>query len=156
MLATIAALADEPLANVRAFALQTVRLRKWARFVRNARVRRMPWQSAVDIIARQFGGAGLAATMMATPDSLIVGQYDKTLPARGRGTVRLTVKGRRLAHIVPWCDGFMYDPMDPDPMVGMTLAEYLAANPRLSVDVIRKWPIAGNPEDNPEPATHLW
>ena len=166
MLATIAALSDRPLAEVRDYACKLGRVRKWSSmFPTSARVRasKPTFWRVVPAVAHLFGGAPLARLIDGRGNpSGSMGPVRK-LPAEGRGVVRLSFKqygNRRPGHIVPWENGRIYDPAD-SPIVGYTLAEYLKRNKELSVDFVRTLPdfippvTSGNPEDCISPSPDM-
>jgi hypothetical protein len=161
MLSTIAAIAQRPLAEVRAYALKLHGIRTWNTLLsRPARMRRrrmgrpLPvWNDAVRPIAHHFGGAALAA-LVESKDWSTSGRRTPTpeLPAVGRGIVRFRHVSRRAGHICPWKDGLVYDTDGTPPM---SLPAYTKAFPYFVVDTFRTIAFDGNPEDNPTPSPDM-
>jgi hypothetical protein len=165
MLATIAALADRSLAEVREYACDLAGVRKWSRVcntIARTRAGKPTFWSVVPKVAQHFGGDGLLALVDMRWESMSASAGGVTtsklaLPAIGRGTVRVVYRERagRSGHIMPWADGLIYDPASIDPSVGVTLEKYLEFHPYYRVDYLRSLTVAGNPEDCTSPSPDL-
>ena len=125
-LATIAALSDTSLAATRARALAlTVEVNgepiPWADLAwRDIDA----WLTVADTLARECG-----LSYDKTAFYVATGSLDSTLPTRGRGTVR--VKHDSVSHIMPWEDGLVWDPENPE--IGQTLDTWCSAHPGWTV-----------------------
>lgn len=165
MLATIAALSDRPLAEVRSYACGLGGVRVWSRiFNTRARTRtgKPTFWAVINKTATHFGGDPLMKTVYGLGISGLVGAVHRDLPATGRGVVRLKRKsGRGSGHIIPFENGLVYEPASAHPEVGVTLREYLTFNPRLRLDFVRVYTpevsatMHSNPESNPMPTPDL-
>jgi len=151
MLATIAALANRPYPEVRAYA-RKIMGKSWASHWGRRPSTRSPisFRSAVLDVASEFGGIALA-TLVDSNDRN--GGSLRELPTSGRGVVRFINRRRLLTgHIAPWCDGLIYD---TDGSAPCTLAAYLSKHPWARLDYMRSIAFDGNPEDNPAPGPDL-
>lgn len=128
MLATIAALADVPLATVRARALRLTGGASW--YVVASYYPRLYW-AAARWLAEEYG---VVAAVALKP--LVAGAHPprrwRRLPA-GRGSIIFRF-GKRY-HICPFADGLIYDPMTPE--TPQTLAEYRQRYPRCRVVTVQ-------------------
>ena len=94
--------------------------------------------SQIVSIARHVGGEHLVALMGMGIASGIrrLSPFRREVPTWGRGTVRFNVRGcpTQAGHIVPWKNGFLYDPESPNEP--LTLTQYRRRYRRLIVDYI--------------------
>jgi hypothetical protein len=156
MLVTIAALADRPYPEVRAYA-RRIMGKPWASHWGRKASTRSPisFRSAVLDVASEFGGAGLAALVDSNDRSQSKGvsnlsSHMAELPATGRGIVRFANRRKPMTgHIAPWCDGLIHD---TDGSAPCDLSTYLQRHGTWArLDYVRSIAFDGNPEDNPNP-----
>jgi hypothetical protein len=152
MLVTIAALADRPYPEVRAYA-RKIMGKPWASHWGRKASTRSPisFRSAVLDVASEFGGVALA-TLVDSNARNGGGSLSTALPAVGRGVVRFANKRKRWSgHIAPWADGLIHD---TDGSAPCTLDEYLTRHAYWArLDYVRSIAFDGNPEDNPNPTS---
>jgi hypothetical protein len=124
-LATLAALAHVPLSTVRRTACDVARVGHWANVIDEYGKR---FNIALAKVARIYGGSrlvfhvcGLCDVSGESPLKLL-SKNARTLPFKGRGTVRAHRSNRHVGHIAPWEDGLIYNPTDPT--TTMTLKEF--------------------------------
>lgn len=142
ILATIAALAAVPLAEVREMALTAARrfrpgVKVWSdTFGKFGCYRRV-----VEHVAIQYHLLAVVDHCAADGEgALPLSNKARKLPAIGRGVIRFHKKNSKRGaqgHICPWQDGLIYDPAPAEPK-GDTLAEYRVRNFHLRVTFIRQ------------------
>ena len=118
MLATLAALSGWPLPVVRRLAVDMTG-RSWNSVASDDT--QDYWQT----VPRLCRCLGLTAIPLPLPDSPRPGQVTIRLPDRGRGWV--TVRDGSRAHIMPWADGLVYNPLAP--AAPISLDAWLAQRP---------------------------
>lgn len=140
LLATMAALSGASLEDVRVKACCLAGIEHWAEI----RGKRDLFWSVVEQVAMALGGVNLWSMVGtnrggvpgATVHTLVIHNMRK-LPAKGRGTVSFRRRqrgGKVTSHIMPWKDGIIHDPEDPD--TPMTLAEYRRRDRRFKLAVV--------------------
>ena len=116
VLATIAALADRPLAEIRQLACKVAGVKVWAHAVQTPSY----WR-AIKYLCNRFGGnlkyhftsykygdPPPGASVEVLSNDII------DLPEKGKGTVIIwRTKGKRISHIMPWSNGKVCDPANP-------------------------------------------
>lgn len=122
VLATIAALAEVSLQEVREVACAAMGVSEWSEIVTPARVDR--FIKGVRAAVRHFQVRGIPSTHY-----LVAGDQPRikqTLPKKGRGSI-IVQSGGHGSHIAPFEDGLVYNPTEPD--YPQTLEAYLANHP---------------------------
>lgn len=117
MLATMAALADVPLARVRKRACALAGVRQWRPYSMDR------FWGVVAMVADELGIMGMVPTT-------VIFQWELSRPCgrptlRGKGSI-LVVFPSNESHIMPYEDGLIYNPNSPTESI--TLKEYLARN----------------------------
>ena len=128
MLATIAALLGRPLDQVRAEACRAARVDKWGDLIYPHHQTERYWQTV-----ERVAGPGLYPIVYCR-DGTMVPSGEKTIPNVGRGVVVVIYDDPPAAHIMPWANGVIYDPIDPHPV---TLEDWLRDHPTATILTVR-------------------
>lgn len=142
LLATMAALSGARLEDVRATACRLAGVENWVEIRGNTAV----FWDVAEQVAMALGGENLwsmvgRGAIRGTVPGATVTRLDiynmRRLPVKGRGTVsfrRRSRSGKRTSHIMPWQDGLIHDPEDPD--TPRTLSEYRRLDRRFKLAVV--------------------
>lgn len=117
MLATIAALSNRPLAEVRKVACRAAGIEKWREVITPCWT---PYWAAVTFVAEYFGGKTLLNLVgdwkgVSPPGSVrCLPKSISKLPKHGKGAVVMDMgQEEDTTHIMPWENGRIYDPETP-------------------------------------------
>lgn len=139
VLATIAALTEAPLQDVRntACKLAGVAPDDWSSLLGDVN----KFWEAVEDVSMRFGGVNMWAMVGPMGRTMVLGSTVKRLdvhgmrklPDKGRGTitVKSTKRGTKISHVMPWKNGIIYDPENPE--TPMTFRQYRKAKPTMKV-----------------------
>lgn len=142
LLATMAALSGARLEDVRATACRLAGIETWTEI----RGKTTLFWDVAEQVAMALGGVNLwsmvgrGAARGEVPGATVtrVETYNmRRLPVKGRGTVsfRRTRRGGKVtSHIMPWNDGMIHDPENPD--TPMTLSEYRRRDRRFKLSIV--------------------
>lgn len=143
LLATMAALSGARLEDVRATACRLAGVENWVEIRGNLAV----FWDVAEQVAMALGGANLWS--MVGPGHTVRGMVPgatvtrlnirnmRRLPAKGRGTVSFRRRqrgGKVTSHIMPWKDGIIYDPENPD--TPRTLTQYRKVDRRFKLFIV--------------------
>ncbi len=137
-LATIAALTETPLWKVRSLACKLAGVDDWSSVLWDVK----KFWDISEKVSMFFGGPnmwamvgprGIHSTVPGSTVKSVDTHGMRKLPDKGRGTVTVksTRRGTNISHIMPWKDGLIYDPENPE--TPMTFRQYRKFRPRMKV-----------------------